>query len=145
MTTFRVWAPAAQRVEMEVGGERIPLTAERGWLVVCRRPRRRAGERLCLHPQRWRAAARPPFPVAAVWRPRPLPGGRSPGVPLAGRRWQAGPLSAAVIYELHIGTFTPAGTFEAAIERLDHLVDLGITHVELMPVQRVLGEPGVGL
>ena len=58
--------------------------------------------------------------------------------------WRAGPLSAAVIYELHVGTFTPEGTFEAAIERLDHLVDLGITHVELMPVAEFPGLRGWG-
>ncbi len=47
---------------------------------------------------------------------------------------------AAVIYELHVGTFTPLGTFDSAIERLDHLVDLGVTHVELLPVNAVNGE-----
>ena len=59
-------------------------------------------------------------------------------------RWQAGPLSSAVLYELHIGTFTPAGTFEAAIERLNHLVNLGITHVELMPIVEFPGSRGWG-
>ena len=59
-------------------------------------------------------------------------------------RWQAGPLSAAVVYELHVGTFTPAGTFEAAIERLDHLVALGVTHVALMPVPEFPGSRGWG-
>ena len=59
-------------------------------------------------------------------------------------RWQAGPLSAAVLYELHIGTFTTQGTFDAAIERLDHLVALGITHVELMPVAEFSGVRGWG-
>ena len=53
-------------------------------------------------------------------------------------------MSSAVIYELHIGTFTPSGTFESAIEKLDHLVDLGVTHVELMPVCEFAGECGWG-
>src|SRR5437870_645464 len=44
--------------------------------------------------------------------------------------WAGRDLSAAVIYELHIGTFTAGATFDAAVERLDHLVRLGITHVE---------------
>ena len=48
--------------------------------------------------------------------------------------WTGRDLAAAVIYELHVGTFTPGATFDAAAERLDHLVDLGITHVELLPV-----------
>lgn len=49
-----------------------------------------------------------------------------------------------MIYELHIGTFTPAGTFESAIARLDHLVHLGIIHVELMPLQEFSGNRGWG-
>ena len=44
-----------------------------------------------------------------------------------------------MLYELHIGTFTPGATFDAAIERLDHLVDLGVTHVEVLPVNAVNG------
>ncbi|HEX3718209.1 MAG TPA: malto-oligosyltrehalose trehalohydrolase [Verrucomicrobiae bacterium] len=58
--------------------------------------------------------------------------------------WQAPPLSSAVFYEMHVGTFTPAGTFEAAIEKLDHLVALGVTHLELMPVNEFAGDRGWG-
>ena len=58
--------------------------------------------------------------------------------------FRAAPLSSAIVYELHTGTFTPAGTFEAAIEKLDHLVQLGITHVELMPVNHFSGNHGWG-
>ena len=52
--------------------------------------------------------------------------------------FRALPLSQAVIYECHVGTFTPEGTFEAAIGHLDHLVQLGITHLELDASRRVL-------
>ncbi|MDI1292708.1 MAG: malto-oligosyltrehalose trehalohydrolase [Methylobacter sp.] len=48
--------------------------------------------------------------------------------------WQGRPWHEAVIYELHLGTFTDEGTFSAAIPRLDYLVELGITAIELMPV-----------
>jgi len=48
--------------------------------------------------------------------------------------WRGHSLPDSVIYELHIGTFTGEGTFDAAIERLDHLVGLGVTHVEILPV-----------
>jgi maltooligosyltrehalose trehalohydrolase len=58
--------------------------------------------------------------------------------------WQAPPLERAVIYELHIGTFTPQGTFDSAIERLEYLAWLGITHVELMPVAAFPGDRGWG-
>jgi len=48
--------------------------------------------------------------------------------------WQGRPLEELVIYELHVGTFTPEGTFDSAINRLDELCDLGVTAIELMPV-----------
>lgn len=59
-------------------------------------------------------------------------------------RFQPSPLSIAIIYELHVGTFTERGTLDAAIEKLDHLVHLGITHVELMPVASFAGNHGWG-
>ncbi|HEV2618962.1 MAG TPA: alpha-amylase family glycosyl hydrolase, partial [Acidobacteriaceae bacterium] len=59
-------------------------------------------------------------------------------------RWQAPPLASAILYELHIGTFTPGGTFDSAIERLDYLSDLGITHIEVMPVAAYAGDRGWG-
>lgn len=54
------------------------------------------------------------------------------------------PLESAVIYELHVGTFSPEGTFDGIAARLQHLVDLGITHVELMPVASFPGRWGWG-
>jgi maltooligosyltrehalose trehalohydrolase len=54
------------------------------------------------------------------------------------------PFEQAVIYELHIGSFSQAGTFDGAIERLSHLVELGVTHVEIMPVAAFPGEHGWG-
>ncbi|MGB0063964.1 MAG: malto-oligosyltrehalose trehalohydrolase [Terracidiphilus sp.] len=58
--------------------------------------------------------------------------------------FQALPLASAIVYELHIGTFTPAGTLDSAIEKLEYLVELGITHVELMPVNAFDGQHGWG-
>jgi malto-oligosyltrehalose trehalohydrolase len=48
--------------------------------------------------------------------------------------WKPQPWEETVLYELHIGAFTPEGTFRAAIGKLDHLVDLGVTAIEIMPV-----------
>ena len=59
-------------------------------------------------------------------------------------RWHSAPLSSAIIYECHIGTFTQSGTFDAAIERLGDLRDLGVTHVEVMPVAEFPGARGWG-
>jgi maltooligosyltrehalose trehalohydrolase len=58
--------------------------------------------------------------------------------------WTGRQLAGSVVYELHVGTFTPGGTFDAAIERLDHLVDLGVDFVELMPVNAFSGDRGWG-
>lgn len=58
--------------------------------------------------------------------------------------FQAAPLASGIIYELHIGTFTPEGTFDAAAEKLDYLLQLGVTHVELMPVAAFDGNNGWG-
>src|SRR5579862_716345 len=55
------------------------------------------------------------------------------------REWKGIGLEDYVIYELHIGTFTPQGTFDAAIEKLDHLRDTGITAIEIMPVAQFPG------
>jgi maltooligosyltrehalose trehalohydrolase len=58
--------------------------------------------------------------------------------------WSAPPLADGVIYELHVGTFSPAGTFDGVAGRLDALVELGITHLELMPVAQFSGTRGWG-
>ncbi|MFC4556509.1 malto-oligosyltrehalose trehalohydrolase [Georgenia faecalis] len=139
---LRVWAPAARTVELDVAGERTPMRAEDGG---------------------WWASA----PVAAgtdyAFRldggdPRPDP--RSPWQP-AGvhgpsrafdpteHAWSDGDWAGrsslgAVIYELHVGTFTPEGTLDAAVERLDHLAALGVDMVELMPVAAFPGQRGWG-
>lgn len=59
-------------------------------------------------------------------------------------QWQGRPWEESVVYELHIGTFTPQGTFRAAIEKLPYLAELGITMLEVMPVSQFGGERGWG-
>ncbi|MDY7089245.1 MAG: alpha-amylase family glycosyl hydrolase, partial [Actinomycetota bacterium] len=54
--------------------------------------------------------------------------------------WTGRQLPGSVLYEMHVGTFTPEGTFDSAIERLDHLVELGVDLVELLPVNSFNGE-----
>ena len=144
MTTCRVWAPAASEVEIKIGDERLGLIrCDQGWWCVCLKD------------------ITPGTDYSFVLnREETLPDPRSPwqpyGVHGASRtldhsdfrwtdeRWQAPPLSSAVIYELHVGTFTISGTFDAVIPRLDYLVELGITHVELMPVSEFSGNVGWG-
>lgn len=145
MTTFRVWAPKAQRMEIELNGrQRLPMQAgEGGWWQI----------------DVDEAGIRTDY-AYSVDGSQPLPDPRSPWQPhgvhgasrvvdheafhWSDRGWQPGPLASAIIYEMHVGTFTPEGTFDAAIEKLDHLVDLGVTHVELMPVAAFSGSRGWG-
>jgi maltooligosyltrehalose trehalohydrolase len=61
-----------------------------------------------------------------------------------GGGFQAPPLSSAIVYELHVGTFTAQGTLDSAMEKLDALAELGITHVQLMPVASFAGKHGWG-
>jgi maltooligosyltrehalose trehalohydrolase len=61
-----------------------------------------------------------------------------------GPSFAAVPLTEAVIYEMHVGTFTPEGTYSAAQSKLPHLLDLGVTHVELMPLATFPGRRGWG-
>jgi len=58
--------------------------------------------------------------------------------------WRGSPKTGSVLYELHIGTFSKEGTFDGAIAHLDYLCDLGITHIELMPVAEFAGARGWG-
>jgi len=58
--------------------------------------------------------------------------------------WRGSPKTGAIIYELHIGTFSEEGTFDGAIKHLDYLEDLGITHIEIMPINTFAGDRGWG-
>ena len=85
------------------------------------------------------APTRPAVAAAAGGRP---PASRTfdpPASPGPTQRWTGRQLAGAVIYELHVGTFTPEGTLDAALGRLDHLRELGVDFVELMPVNAFNG------
>ena len=88
--------------------------------------------------------SRSAFPLAAERYRRTFAPVDHTAFPWTDERWQAPPLPSATIYELHVGTFTPAGTF-GAIERLDYLVELGITHVEADAGGRVFRQSRLGL
>ncbi|HEY2192588.1 MAG TPA: malto-oligosyltrehalose trehalohydrolase [Actinomycetospora sp.] len=141
---FAVWAPGIGSVAVVVDGTQHPMSrGEGGW---------------------WHArvdgAGHGTAYAYALDGADPLPDPRSrwqpDGVHAASRVWDPASsripdegwtgrgLPGAVIYELHVGTFTPGGTFDSAVERLDHLVDLGITHVEVLPVNAFDGTRGWG-
>jgi maltooligosyltrehalose trehalohydrolase len=143
MKTFRVWAPLPKTLEVQVGNEVLPMSAgPDGWWTA-EAPAPPDGDYGFI------LDGAGPFPdPRSPWQPQGVHG-LSRLVDQGAFRWsdagwQPPPLSAAVIYELHVGTFTPAGTFAAAIERLGHLADLGVTHVELMPANEFPGDRGWG-
>jgi maltooligosyltrehalose trehalohydrolase len=142
VSMFEVWAPRAERVRVRVGDSEHELAR-----VDADPAGPDAG--------RWRADVPDVEPGADYAyllddADEPLPDPRSRQQPAgvhgpsrvyddAAYQWQDGgwtgrALPGAVVYELHVGTFSPAGTFDGAIERLDHLVGLGVDFVELLPV-----------
>jgi maltooligosyltrehalose trehalohydrolase len=142
MTEFRVWAPKPALVRLDVDGEVHAMTrTDDGWwrAVVDTLPDARYGYLLDDDPTVLPdpRSARQPDGVHArsqLWEP--LPG--------TVVDWPGRSVEGAVIYELHVGTFTPDGTFDSAIEKLDYLVDLGVDFVELMPVNSFSGNYGWG-
>jgi maltooligosyltrehalose trehalohydrolase len=136
MTVFEVWAPE-KNVRLVVDGQEHEMeSADGGW---------------------WRLdlPAGTDYGFLLPDQDKPLPDPRSPWQPdgvhglsrvydhgaftWTDQAWSGRQLPGAVLYELHIGTFTPEGTFDAAIEKLDHLVDLGVDLVELLPVNAFNG------
>ncbi|MEG4670201.1 malto-oligosyltrehalose trehalohydrolase [Enterobacter cloacae] len=141
---FRVWAEGQQQLTLRLAERDLPMTAvENGWFqidvpgvthgteyqfvlqdgMVVPDPASRAqkgdvnGPSVVIDPGRYQ-------PINPDW---------------AGRPWEE-----TVIYELHIGTFTPQGTFRAAIDKLPYLAELGITQLEVMPVSQFGGSRGWG-
>ena len=145
MRRFEVWAPRAKSVSVKVGAESFRMRgADDGWWraeVDSARPGSDYGFLIDDDPTAY------PDP-RSQWQPN--------GVHTLSRvydhaafRWtdqqfQAPPLASAVIYELHVGSFTKAGTLDSAIEKLDYLHELGITHIELLPLASFAGKHGWG-
>ncbi|MFC1416306.1 malto-oligosyltrehalose trehalohydrolase [Streptacidiphilus cavernicola] len=152
MHRFTLWAPAAEHsVTLVLDGGEHPLhrdpdrpgwwRADDGAAVPADPVRSRYGYRLDDDPLLL------PDPRSA--RQPEGPDGPSQLVDHAAFRWSDTPwhgraLPGSVLYELHVGTFTPEGTFDAAAARLDHLVELGVDLVELMPVSPFPGAHGWG-
>ncbi len=134
--TFRLWAPDAEYIRLAIDNqnELLPMIAKGdGWHEL-QTSRATIGT---LYRYVLPDGTRVPDPVSR-FQPQDTAGPSeviAPGSFLwrdghwKGRRWEE-----AVLYELHVGTFTPEGTFRAAIDKLDHLRDLGVTVIETMPV-----------
>ena len=144
MYHFRVWASLRKKVEVETRGHRHAMERQDDgwWSATVESAQPGSDYTFWLDDEG-------PFPdPRSPWQPAGVHG-PSRVVDHAAFAWseggfQAPPLSSAIIYELHIGTFTPEGTFDAAINQLGHLTQLGVTHVELMPVNEFPGSRGWG-
>jgi maltooligosyltrehalose trehalohydrolase len=146
MHEFTVWAPKAQKMSVKIGEQSHTMTGPdpKGWWRA-KVENAGAGTDYAFLLNDDRTAY--PDPRGA-WQPN--------GVHSASRvvdhkafqwtdkAWQGPPLTGAVIYELHIGTFTQQGTFDSAIERLPFLFELGVTHIEVLPVAAFPGAFGWG-
>jgi maltooligosyltrehalose trehalohydrolase len=143
MASFSVWAPNAGTVELDLVGERHPMSSSaRGWWQVDVHAGAGTDYTFILD-----GGERRPDPRSR-WQPNGVHGPSrvydDSSFPWTDQQWRGVPLPGSVLYELHIGTFTEDGTFDAAIERLDHLVDLGISAVELLPCNAFAGRWGWG-
>ena len=140
--SFDVWAPRAQQVRLSLGDEVAPMSsADGGWWT----PTGTVGP----------VPDGTPYGYLLDDDERPLPDPRSRRQPegvhersatfdpsayeWGDQSWTGRPLAGATIYELHVGTFTPEGTFDAVIGRLDHLVGLGVGFIEILPVNAFNG------
>lgn len=142
---FRIWAPKQHRMRLVLdGGEPLAMTARAdGWHVLAVEGAT-AGSRYQFMLEDDLLVPDP----ASRFQPDDAHGPSE----IVGRdafQWQAAawrgrPWAESVVYEAHVGTFTEAGTFRAAIERLDHLESLGVTVLQLMPVADFPGRRGWG-
>jgi maltooligosyltrehalose trehalohydrolase len=142
---FRVWAPPIQKMEVRIVSpeERIvPLNREGEYHQV-QAEKIEPGSlyffRLDGQKERPDPASR--FQPQGVHNPSAVV---DPTFPWEDGGWSGLPLKDYLIYEIHVGTFTPAGTFESILPHLDELKDLGITAVELMPVAQFPGNRNWG-
>ncbi|MHB8057759.1 MAG: malto-oligosyltrehalose trehalohydrolase [Desulfuromonadaceae bacterium] len=145
-TRFRVWGPRAQRIDVIMPGSGrtpVPLTPEGDGYFSGTASGIGDGDRYSY--------------LLDETLERPDPASRSqpdgvhgpsqvvdPAFAWSDSRWRGIALEEYIFYELHVGSFTPQGTFDGVISRLDYLVELGITAVELMPVAQFPGERNWG-
>jgi maltooligosyltrehalose trehalohydrolase len=137
---FRTWAPAAREVVLVLeGGRDVPMRTDGNGFHVADVPGLTAGARY-----RYRIDGRGPFPdPASRFQPEGVHGASQVVAPDAYRwrdaGWKGVRIEGQVLYELHVGTFTREGTFDAARDRLAYLAELGVTLIEVMPIAQFPG------
>jgi maltooligosyltrehalose trehalohydrolase len=147
-TRFRLWAPGCDAVTLVLGREAqrdVPMAAEAGGWHAATVEGVRPGDAYAFR-------VKPDGPLVPDPASRSNPwdvNAPSAVVDPCGFEWDDGawrgrPWNEAVVYEMHVGTFTPEGTYLAAIGKLDHLVDVGITCLELLPLADFAGKRNWG-
>jgi maltooligosyltrehalose trehalohydrolase len=149
---FRLWAPGAKRIEVVIerrhrngtAAETLPMAVRADGFHELVTERASAGSRYRYRIDGNIEVADP----ASRANPDDVHGASEVVDPRAFEwdegGWRGRPWHEAVIYELHVGTFTPEGTFRATMERLPYLASLGVTAIELMPVADFAGRRGWG-
>lgn len=141
---FRLWAPGQQSVTLRIAGEdRLMSQSDEGWFEL-----QTAGVAPGTE-YNFVLADGMVVPDPAARAQKADVNGPSLVIDPAGYQWQntgwqGRPWEETVVYEMHIGTFTPEGTFRAAIEKLPVLAELGITMLEVLPVSQFGGNRGWG-
>jgi maltooligosyltrehalose trehalohydrolase len=144
MHVFRVWAPKPGQVDL-IAGERVhPMVPAGGgwWQVAVEEAGPGTRYRYSLDSGPGRPDPRSAFQPEGIDGPSEVVD--HDAFQWTDRSWRGIPLAGSVLYELHVGTFSPEGTFAGAIEHLDHLVALGVDAVELLPVAEFSGNRGWG-
>jgi maltooligosyltrehalose trehalohydrolase len=138
---FRLWAPQCRAVAVRIydPAEVVPMhVLPRGWFEI-EVEGARHGTRYSFVMDDGTEVPDP----ASKFQPEDVHGPSEVIDPLSfiwtDRGWRGRPWEETVIYEIHVGTFTPEGTFRAVTDRLDHLVELGVTAIELMPIADFAG------
>jgi maltooligosyltrehalose trehalohydrolase len=146
MHKFGVWAPKAKKMSLQWRGQVLPMQGpnQRGWWSLQLQDAGCGDEYSFLIDD-----DTTPYPDPRSLRQKESVHGSSELYDHSlfewhDQLWRGSPKTGAIVYEIHIGTFSKAGTFDGAIEHLDYLADLGVTHIEVMPIAAFAGHHGWG-
>ena len=147
-TRFRLWAPACEQVTLALGRDgarRLPMAAEAGGWHAATVEGVKPGDAYAFQVKGDAPLVPDPASRSNPWDVNAPSAVVDPcAFEWTDGAWRGRPWNEAVVYEMHVGTFTPEGTYAAAVGKLDHLVDVGITCLELLPLADFAGRRNWG-